>query len=43
MTRIEAIIQPSRFESVKEALQEMGVEAMEIICQAWRGEPFSYA
>jgi alkanesulfonate monooxygenase SsuD/methylene tetrahydromethanopterin reductase-like flavin-dependent oxidoreductase (luciferase family) len=23
--------------------REMGVEAMEIICQAWRGEPFSYA
>jgi nitrogen regulatory protein P-II 1 len=30
MTRIEAIIQPSRFESVKEALQEMGVEAMTV-------------
>jgi nitrogen regulatory protein P-II 1 len=30
MTRIEAIIQPSRFESVKKALQEMGVEGMTI-------------
>ena len=30
MTRIEAIIQPSRFESVKTALQEMGVEAMTV-------------
>src|SRR6204780_5755904 len=30
MTRIEAIIQPSRFESVKEALQEMGVEGMTV-------------
>jgi nitrogen regulatory protein P-II 1 len=30
MTRIEAIIQPSRFESVKQALQEMGVEAMTV-------------
>ena len=27
MTRIEAIIQPSRFESVKEALHQIGVEA----------------
>jgi nitrogen regulatory protein P-II 1 len=30
MTRIEAIIQPSRFESVKKALQEMGVQGMTI-------------
>jgi nitrogen regulatory protein P-II 1 len=30
MTRIEAIIQPSRFESVKEALQQMGVEGMTV-------------
>src|SRR6202166_3171742 len=30
MTRVEAIIQPSRFESVKKALQEMGVEGMTI-------------
>jgi nitrogen regulatory protein P-II 1 len=30
MTRIEAIIQPSRFESVKTALQEMGVEGMTV-------------
>ena len=30
MTRVEAIIQPSRFESVKEALQEMGVEGMTV-------------
>jgi nitrogen regulatory protein P-II 1 len=28
MTKIEAIIQPSRLDSVKEALQEMGVEGM---------------
>jgi len=30
MTRIEAIIQPSRFESVKEALQKAGVEGMTV-------------
>jgi nitrogen regulatory protein P-II 1 len=30
MTRIEAIIQPSRLESVKKALQEIGVEGMTI-------------
>ena len=30
MTRLEAIIQPSRFESVKEALREMGVEGMTV-------------
>jgi nitrogen regulatory protein P-II 1 len=30
MTRVEAIIQPSRFESVKKALQEMGVEGMTV-------------
>lgn len=30
MTRLEAIIQPSKFESVKEALQEMGVEGMTV-------------
>src|SRR5271156_4990306 len=30
MTRIEAIIQPSRFESVKEALHEIGVEGMTV-------------
>lgn len=30
MTRIEAIIQPSRFEPVKEALQKMGVEGMTV-------------
>ncbi len=45
MTRIEAIIQPSRFESVKEALQEMGVEAMtvtEVRGQYWprQKEPY---
>src|SRR5580693_2487012 len=28
MTKIEAIVQPSRFESVKQALIEMGVEGM---------------
>jgi nitrogen regulatory protein P-II 1 len=28
MTKIEAIIQPSKFESVKEALIEMGVDGM---------------
>lgn len=28
MTKIEAIIQPSRFESVKQALIELGVEGM---------------
>jgi len=28
MTRIEAIIQPSRFEAVREALREIGVEGM---------------
>jgi nitrogen regulatory protein P-II 1 len=30
MTRIEAIIQPSRFESVKEGLQKAGVEGMTV-------------
>src|ERR1700722_615128 len=30
MTRIEAIIQPSRLEAVKDALHEMGVEGMTI-------------
>lgn len=30
MMRIEAIIQPSRFESVKDALLEMGIEGMTI-------------
>ncbi|HEY2458879.1 MAG TPA: P-II family nitrogen regulator [Candidatus Acidoferrum sp.] len=31
MMKIEAIIQPSRFESVKEALLEIGVEGMTVI------------
>jgi nitrogen regulatory protein P-II 1 len=31
MTKIEAIIQPSRFESVKEALREVGVEGMTVL------------
>jgi nitrogen regulatory protein P-II 1 len=31
MTKIEAIIQPSRFESVKEALIEIGVEGMTVL------------
>src|ERR1700721_3213199 len=30
MTRIEAIIPPSRFESVKEALHQIGVEGMTV-------------
>ena len=30
MTKVEAIIQPSRFESVKEALHEIGVEGMTV-------------
>ena len=30
MTKVEAIIQPSRFESVKEALREIGVEGMTV-------------
>src|SRR5665213_462825 len=30
MTRVEAIIQPSRFEAVKDALHEIGVEGMTI-------------
>ena len=30
MTKIEAIVQPSRFEAVKEALIENGVEGMTI-------------
>ncbi len=30
MTKIEAIIQPSRFESVKEALREVGVDGMTV-------------
>jgi len=31
MMKIEAIIQPSRFESVKEALAEIGIEGMTVI------------
>ncbi len=31
MTKVEAIIQPSRFESVKEALIEIGVEGMTVL------------
>jgi nitrogen regulatory protein P-II 1 len=31
MTKVEAIIQPSRFESVKEALREIGVEGMTVL------------
>ncbi|HJY86092.1 MAG TPA: P-II family nitrogen regulator [Candidatus Acidoferrales bacterium] len=30
MTKVEAIVQPSRFESVKEALREIGVEGMTV-------------
>jgi len=30
MTKIEAIIQPSKFEAVKEGLQEIGVEGMTV-------------
>jgi nitrogen regulatory protein P-II 1 len=30
MTRIEAIIQPSRFEAVKNALHEIGIEGMTV-------------
>jgi len=30
MTKLEAIIQPSRFESVKEALREIGAEGMTV-------------
>ncbi len=30
MTKLEAIIQPSRFEAVKDALHELGVEGMTI-------------
>jgi nitrogen regulatory protein P-II 1 len=30
MTKLEAIIQPSRFESVKEELMELGVEGMTV-------------
>jgi nitrogen regulatory protein P-II 1 len=30
MTKVEAIIQPSRFESVKEALFELGIEGMTV-------------
>jgi hypothetical protein len=30
ITRVEAIIQPSRFESVKKALHEIGVEGMTV-------------
>jgi nitrogen regulatory protein P-II 1 len=31
MTKIEAIIQPSRFESVKEALKQVGIEGMTVL------------
>jgi nitrogen regulatory protein P-II 1 len=30
MMKIEAIIQPSRFESVKDALREIGIEGMTV-------------
>ncbi|MFZ0634242.1 MAG: P-II family nitrogen regulator [Candidatus Acidiferrales bacterium] len=30
MTKVEAVIQPSRFESVKDALREVGIEGMTI-------------
>ncbi len=30
MVKVEAVIQPSRFESVKEALREIGVEGMTV-------------
>ena len=30
MTRIEAVIQPSRFDSVKDALREIGVDGMTV-------------
>ena len=30
MTKVEAVIQPSRFDSVKEALREIGVDGMTI-------------
>jgi len=30
MTKVEAIIQPSRFESVKDALREIGIEGMTV-------------
>ena len=30
MTKLEAIIQPSKFEAVKEALLEIGVEGMTV-------------
>jgi nitrogen regulatory protein P-II 1 len=31
MTKLEAVIQPSRFEAVKEALLEIGIEGMTVI------------
>lgn len=31
MTKVEAIIQPSKFESVKEALTELGVQGMTVL------------
>ena len=31
MTKVEAVIQPSRFESVKEALIEIGVQGMTVL------------
>ena len=31
MTKVEAIIQPSKFESVKEALSELGVQGMTVL------------
>ena len=30
MTKVEAVIQPSRFESVKDALREVGIEGMTV-------------
>jgi nitrogen regulatory protein P-II 1 len=41
MKKIEAIIQPSRFDAAKEALLEMGVEDMTLTeVQNWRRQNF---
>lgn len=37
MTKIEAIIQPSRFDPVKEALEQVGIEGMTVIEVRGRG------
>jgi len=42
MMKLEAIIQPSRFESVKDALREAGIECMTVTEVRCHGRQKSY-